>query len=347
MLSHAASHPHPHGPAHRHPAPLSSSADAAARAAAPGPGGDVWSCVQRALRHVVHGAALEQPPPQQQQQQQQQQARGRRSMGGDEHAQLALGQGFDVTDLDSDGTESDLEHEEDEEEAAATWSRTGALRRRRQAAGGELCSAALAALREPRLVHQVTACTYALVAGRAAAPGGAGGGAAPLPPFPLVHHHDALPPSAAGPALRTLALKTATATELLQRLAACAERRRLARAAQEQRGEEPLIMYVCGHGDTLLSVAAAAGVPVGAVVELNGLHSDPCLRPGDCVALPVASVLPRLHCTQPNESLCGVACQYAVTLSRLLGANPRLIGLNPRAANPGWVVEVPLLHGHE
>ncbi|MFD1731142.1 LysM peptidoglycan-binding domain-containing protein [Deinococcus malanensis] len=70
-------------------------------------------------------------------------------------------------------------------------------------------------------------------------------------------------------------------------------------------------------GDTAYNLARRAGIPVEALLSLNGL-SSPDLRVGQVLRL---REVPVTHVVQPGETLYALARQYAVSVDVLLGLN--------------------------
>jgi LysM repeat protein len=77
--------------------------------------------------------------------------------------------------------------------------------------------------------------------------------------------------------------------------------------------------YVVQRGDTLRSIAEAAGVDILSLIAANQLDDPEMIAPGR--ELRIVGTRPREHVVQPGETLAGIAEQYDLDVSALLGAN--------------------------
>jgi murein DD-endopeptidase MepM/ murein hydrolase activator NlpD len=122
----------------------------------------------------------------------------------------------------------------------------------------------------------------------------------------------------------------------------------------ERRGERPRIAasgetIEVQPGDTLHGIARRHGVPIGALIEVNGLGDGAALKPGQRLLLPVgasprASAPERAsnppagwedhHTLQVGESLYAVARQYRVELGELQRVNGIADPTKVRAGTP-------------
>jgi murein DD-endopeptidase MepM/ murein hydrolase activator NlpD len=93
-----------------------------------------------------------------------------------------------------------------------------------------------------------------------------------------------------------------------------------------------------GHGETLEAVARRNGVPLSALMEVNGITNVASIRPGQRLVIPryvsgsaaqasapspapAAQVSENVHIVAPGESLIGIARHHGVTLIALARAN--------------------------
>jgi murein DD-endopeptidase MepM/ murein hydrolase activator NlpD len=93
-----------------------------------------------------------------------------------------------------------------------------------------------------------------------------------------------------------------------------------------------------GHGETLDAVARKNGVPLSALMEVNGITNVASIRPGQRLVIPryvsgsaaqasapppapAAQVSENVHVVGPGESLIGIARNHGVTLTALAHAN--------------------------
>ena len=122
----------------------------------------------------------------------------------------------------------------------------------------------------------------------------------------------------------------------------------------ERRGERPRVAasgetVEVRPGDTLHGIARRHGVPISALIEVNGLGDGAALKPGQRLLLPVAAT-PRAsaperasnppsgweghHTLQAGESLYAVARQYHVELAELQRVNGIADPTKVRAGTP-------------
>lgn len=103
-------------------------------------------------------------------------------------------------------------------------------------------------------------------------------------------------------------------------------------------------MHVVHQGETLARIAQVCGVGVEDIVAANPDIPDcSAIQPNDCIALPVAVVLPQMYVVKPGDTLQSVAKQSNVSLHRLLAKNPEVKDASVFA--PGWVLLLPGLRG--
>ncbi len=96
-----------------------------------------------------------------------------------------------------------------------------------------------------------------------------------------------------------------------------------------------------GNGETLETVARRNGVPLSALMEVNGVTNPSSIRPGQRLVIPryvsgsavahapaaapapkaVASATDGVHVVEPGESLMGIAHRYGVSLTTLARTN--------------------------
>jgi len=88
-----------------------------------------------------------------------------------------------------------------------------------------------------------------------------------------------------------------------------------------------------GYGETLETVARKNGVPLAALMEVNGITNAATIRPGQRLvipryvsggaqhAAPAPQVSDNVHVVEPGESLIGIARKHGVTLTALAHAN--------------------------
>ena len=93
-----------------------------------------------------------------------------------------------------------------------------------------------------------------------------------------------------------------------------------------------------GQGETLEAVARKNGVPLSALMEVNGITNVASIRPGQRLVIPryvsgtaaqasapspapAAQVSENVHVVEPGESLLGIAHHHGVTLTALAQAN--------------------------
>lgn len=94
------------------------------------------------------------------------------------------------------------------------------------------------------------------------------------------------------------------------------------------------VVYVVGEGDTLFSISLEYGVPLGALLEANGLEEGSLLRIGQQLVIPrptptpgplgpaaTPTPTPQAYVVEEGDTLLGIATQFDVTLSSLLEAN--------------------------
>jgi len=92
---------------------------------------------------------------------------------------------------------------------------------------------------------------------------------------------------------------------------------------------------VVGQGQTLEQIAQRSGVPLAAIMQVNGLSSASAIRPGQRLVIPRyvsanaphvappprARVSETIHIVAPGETLMSIARKHGVTLSALARAN--------------------------
>ena len=99
--------------------------------------------------------------------------------------------------------------------------------------------------------------------------------------------------------------------------------------------------YTVRSGDTLSGIAQRNGVSLQALIAANPQIANPNLiHPGQTVHVPGSSQpAATSHTVQRGDTLSGIAQQYGVSLSALIGANPQIA--NPNLIYPGQTVQVP------
>lgn len=96
-----------------------------------------------------------------------------------------------------------------------------------------------------------------------------------------------------------------------------------------------MFIYVVKPGESLWQIASRYRVPVGRVIEANGLQNPGHLVVGQSLVIPVEAAS---HTVSPGESLWTIAQRYGITLQSLLAANNIS---NPNAIYPGTVLVIP------
>jgi murein DD-endopeptidase MepM/ murein hydrolase activator NlpD len=93
-----------------------------------------------------------------------------------------------------------------------------------------------------------------------------------------------------------------------------------------------------GYGETMETVARKNGVPLSALMQVNGITNAASIRPGQrlvipryvaagaehapaAAAAPASTVAENVHIVEPGESMMGIARRHGVTLSALARAN--------------------------
>jgi cell wall-associated NlpC family hydrolase len=79
--------------------------------------------------------------------------------------------------------------------------------------------------------------------------------------------------------------------------------------------------YVVQPGDTLSSIAAAAGVSVDRIVELNGLESPDVIYVGDSLVLAEPTPVRVVYRVEAGDTLSSVSRQFGVGVAALVSAN--------------------------
>ncbi len=112
-------------------------------------------------------------------------------------------------------------------------------------------------------------------------------------------------------------------------------------------------VHVVARGETLSTIAAANGVDVGALAEMNRIDDPSLIRPGQRIRLPeslpagktttapptmVLPPKPLQHVVLAGENLYRISLRYEVALDELLAANP---AIDPRRLRVGQKVRIP------
>lgn len=96
-----------------------------------------------------------------------------------------------------------------------------------------------------------------------------------------------------------------------------------------------MLIEVIDPGESVWMIAQRYGVPVEAILRVNGLSDPLRLVPGQAIVVPVEG---RTHTVQAGETLWGIANRYGVSLQRLIELNQIA---NPDMIQPGTVLRIP------
>lgn len=108
--------------------------------------------------------------------------------------------------------------------------------------------------------------------------------------------------------------------------------------------KQGMTMHVVHQGESLARIAQVCGIAVEDIIAANpDIPDSSMIQPNDCIALPVAVVLPQMYVVKPGDTLQTIAKQHNVSLHRLLAKNPEV--KDPAMFSPGWALVLPGLRG--
>ena len=99
-----------------------------------------------------------------------------------------------------------------------------------------------------------------------------------------------------------------------------------------------LICVTAAYGDTLSGIAALFGTTAADIARINAIENPDLIFPGQRLILRVPATVPVAACesytVRRGDTLPGIAARLGLSLSELIGANPRLIV-------PGQALDLP------
>ncbi|MCM3768511.1 glycosyl hydrolase family 18 protein [Neobacillus niacini] len=98
-----------------------------------------------------------------------------------------------------------------------------------------------------------------------------------------------------------------------------------------------MAIHVVIAGESLWEISNQTGVPIGTIINNNGLASN-TLVPGLALYLPDTTQQIRLYRVKAGDQLRRIAQQFQTTTSNLLTANP---GIDPERLNVGQIIHIP------
>ncbi|CAD7697520.1 unnamed protein product [Ostreobium quekettii] len=117
-----------------------------------------------------------------------------------------------------------------------------------------------------------------------------------------------------------------------------------AMGGQDSEGSEGPLMHIVQSGESLSLIAKVCGTTVVDILAANPEIKDANgIRAGDCIEIPVKSILPRFYVVQSGDTMASIARRHEVSLMRLLKVNPDI--KSPSHIQAGWVVSLPGLRG--
>jgi len=103
-------------------------------------------------------------------------------------------------------------------------------------------------------------------------------------------------------------------------------------------------IHIVQRGESLNSIARICGLDPKDILQCNpDIDQTHPVESGDCIELPVETLLPRFYAVKTGDSLEGIARQHNVSTLRLIKSNIEIKSLS--RLRQGWILSLPGLKG--